>query len=306
MPHRFAGPETLACERGRLVVLGDTQRVLPIEFWSRPQDKLQRVLVDAVLNLEPDGVLHCGDIVAIGGSRRHWTRFDQTFGPWREAGLPLLPVLGNHDRMWHSPKARGHLAKRFPWLAERSYHRLDYGPLAILGLDSNRRLWPGDSHAEQHSWLEDTLNTLDDSPDLKALLGYWHHPAFTNSMIVRPSKRSLNHFAFPLLAHPLFALGLSGHAHAYEHFRHEQAHFVVSGGGGGPLHRLRHPKRRRYTEHYPDQRRLGFMHFCELTLSPIGIQLTAHRISDASTARVDSFHVPWPTQVPAHDNSLEA
>jgi hypothetical protein len=53
-------------------------------------------VVDRVVALEPDFVLHTGDLVALGSGYRYWETF---FEIERElmARIPLFPTLGNHE-----------------------------------------------------------------------------------------------------------------------------------------------------------------------------------------------------------------
>jgi hypothetical protein len=282
-----------------IVVLGDTQRTtLPerLLLGREQNERARRALIERLAREErPALVVHLGDLVCCGASEREWRYFDGLVAPLAALGIPIRPVLGNHD--YWGPRARAlRLARlRFPELAPHTFAALRQGALGLIWLDSNLT---GAAAAEQLRWFEATLDGYERDPELRGVLAFAHHPPFTNA---RRHSRPLPALA-SLLA-PFCAAGktlalLSGHVHGYERFQLRGKTFIVSGGGGGPRVSYRigaaapHPPA--YTA--ADGRPRAF-HYLVL-------QATADRLcfdvkclelgAACSGGRLETFALPWP------------
>jgi acid phosphatase type 7 len=112
--------------------------------------------------LEPDLVLHTGDVVYPTGQERHYDR--RFFAPYRNLikTVPLFPVLGNHDvrkgngaaflENFHPPLSSPGSTKR--------YYSFDWGNTHFVALDSE--LYHGDRGSDpedQRDFLERDLAT---------------------------------------------------------------------------------------------------------------------------------------------------
>ena len=110
--------------------------------------------------LEPDLVLHTGDVVYPAGQERHYNR--RFFAPYRNLikTVPVFPVLGNHDVMrgdgtaflenFHPPLESPRGTKR--------YYSFDWGNTHFVALDSE--LYHGDRGSDperQKDFLEQDL-----------------------------------------------------------------------------------------------------------------------------------------------------
>ncbi len=290
---KYPGPEALVENTRRLAVVGDTQETAWVErLVGLEQNASRRVhLLNELAARKPDGVLHLGDLVTFGSSRGHWARLDALLEPLREANIPLMPVVGNHDRMVLTKLGLDQLARRFAVLGERTCYTFRYGrhgrngDVAFIALDSNLS---GDAAALQLRWFDEVLAAADADPQVKAIIGFWHHPPMSNSRIVRPSRRARMEFV-PRLAGSQKGLAVfTGHAHAYEHFIVAGLHCFVSGGGGGPRHRLEtRPEYQRGHDLFAGGP-LRFMHFLELELGDDAMTVRVVRMSDDTTPRFDT------------------
>jgi 3',5'-cyclic AMP phosphodiesterase CpdA len=287
MTTTYPGPEALVPTARRLALVGDTQETAWVErLVGLEQNASRRVyLLNELARRKPDGVLHLGDLVAFGSSRGHWSRLDALLGPLREANIPLMPVVGNHDRMVVTKLGLAALTRRFAVLAERTWYTFRYAEVAFVALDSNLS---GDPAALQLRWAEEVIAAADDDPQVNAIVGFWHHPPMSNSRIVRPSRRAREAFV-PLLAKSRKGLAVfTGHAHAYEHFVVAGLHCFVSGGGGGPRHRLEvRPEYQRAPDLFAGGP-LRFMHFLELEVAASALTVRVVRMADDSTHRFDT------------------
>lgn len=214
------------------VVVGDTQRT----FWAEPREQNEserRALVAAMASEHPSELLHLGDMVVYGALDSEWRYFDALVSPLTCAGVPIHPVLGNHDYWgedWGEP-ALAHARERFPELSKNTFYLLRRGPLALVFLDSNLS---GRSATVQRDWLELMLRGVDCDRDIRAVIAFTHHPAYTLG-VHRASDPYVRGALLPVLEKsPKFVLMMSGHVHGYERFELAGRTFVVSGGGGGP------------------------------------------------------------------------
>jgi len=184
--------------------------------------------------LGPDLILHTGDVVYPSGEDRHYDwRF---FIPYRNLirGVPIFPVLGNHDVERDDGAAylnNFHLPSNNPQDTKR-YYSFDWGNAHFVALDSELYYDDGGGSPEkQRAWLERDLEET-------------HHP-WTFVFLHRPIYSSSEHGSDEELRkdlEPVFSrygvtMVFSGHDHAYERtVPIRGVTYVVSGGGGRDLY----------------------------------------------------------------------
>ena len=213
------------------VVIGDTQT---------HGDVAKRVS-DVAWMHRPNLVIHAGDLVDTGTSKRDWTH---TFFPSMQpliGRVPIMPVLGNHEQ--DAPHYYRYMSLPEP---ERWYS-FRYGNAEFFMIDGNRSL---EDQSAQFAWLEGAL---------KASTATWrfailHQPPFTSdsddygdtftttSKQGDPNVRNI----VRLLETYGVDLCFSGHVHDYERtfpIRENQVTayedggviYVTAAGGGGSL-----------------------------------------------------------------------
>jgi len=220
---------------GVIVVLGDTQRTSwgEVALLGREQNEVARhALIEKIAAEERLAfVVHLGDMVDAGGVAESWKYFDQLMSPLSARHIPILPVFGNHDRWGSEREVMRHVRARFPQLGSGGYYDMKFGELGLIWLDSTLQ---GRAGAVQSEWLERTLLAFDRDAEVRGVVLFGHHPAYTNGKR-RLGDRSVRERLLPrmLAAKKTLAL-MSGHVHGYERFYVQGRHFVVSGGGGGP------------------------------------------------------------------------
>ncbi len=234
----------------RLAVIGDTQRTSRLEFIWPNHDAAQAQLFGDLAEQDLAGLCHVGDVVTWAGARRHWRRFDRLMEPLTRAGLAGFAVRGNHDYMpWRRPSHR--FDERFPHLANARWFTVHWRGAALVHLDSNFSALGRRRVAAQSGWLQRELYALRHDPSVSVIVGLWHHPPFTNSRTVGPSRRARELFGVPFSREPKAIAVFNGHAHGYEHFIEHGLHWITTGGGGGPLQRIGGGRARRSQP--PDQ-----------------------------------------------------
>lgn len=293
-PPLYAGLDAVRPDNATLVVVGDTQRTSRLELWWRSNDAEQSALLAEVARRTPAAVLNVGDLVTWGTSAAHWRRFDRAHAPIRAAGVPVLPVLGNHDYLPWPPRGLAPYRARFPVLAEARWFLLRHRGVAFVALDSNLARLGRHLRAVQRAWLAETCATLAADPEVRGVVGLWHHPPLTNSRVVRPAPRAARELGDPIRATGKAVAIFTGHCHAYEHFLVNGLHHVVTGGGGGPLQPLwTDPRRRRYPDLFSWPGRHRFLHFCALHIGDSAIETEIIRLVERSAPEVvDRFAIP--------------
>jgi acid phosphatase type 7 len=184
--------------------------------------------------LEPDLVLHTGDVVYPAGQERHYDR--RFFAPYRNLikTVPVFPVLGNHDvrkgngaaflENFHPPLSSPGSTKR--------YYSFDWGNIHFVALNSE--LYHSDRGSdpeEQRDFLERDLATTRKNWRIVFL----HRSPYGSSRHGGDEKVREN--LEPLFVKHEVDLVFSGHDHVYERtVPIRGVTYVVSGGGGRRLY----------------------------------------------------------------------
>jgi len=236
---RFAGTFRTNRPRGepfRFVVFGD----------SGSGSRAQHELAGRMELVQPDFLLHTGDVVYPDGERGDYA--ERFFAPYRRliAHVPFRPCVGNHDVP--DPGETGGWRRVFtvpengPGAPEnRGDYWFDYGEARFVVVDSEN---PGRVLAETTApWIERVL--ADPAPRWRL-----HCPPYASPPKMRRQKRVRKHLV-PVLERAGVDVAFCGHRHYYERFRplrggevvlpEEGIVWVTTGGGGGDLDDLADP-----------------------------------------------------------------
>ncbi|MBK9247256.1 MAG: metallophosphoesterase [Ignavibacteria bacterium] len=233
---------------GTIILLGDTQRTLWVEFWREQNDSIREVIFPQILTHLPLAIVHLGDIVNWGASNSEWEYFDRISKPARDAGVGFVNVLGNHEYYGRNAIAFKKISARFPImrrsLAEkRSWNYTVIDSIAFLVLDSNIEELTTEQIDEQSTWLDSTLKALNTNSLVRNVVLCTHHPAYTNSTVAEEVEEVQEFIRTASRVSRKFTLAASGHAHTYEHFKVTNTlDVIVTGGGGGPRQELQPAK----------------------------------------------------------------
>ena len=196
--------------------------------------KNQLAIAGLLERLEPDLILHTGDVIYPSGEDRHYDpRF---FMPYREIikGVPVFPVLGNHDVEKENGTAylkNFYLPSNDPQNTGR-YYSFDWGNAHFVALDSELYYEDaGGNHEEQKAWLERDLSAT----HRPWTFVFFHRPVYSSSE--HGSDEKVRKDLEPILRRHGVDLVFSGHDHNYE--RTVPIHgviYIVTGGGGRNLY----------------------------------------------------------------------
>lgn len=193
----------------------------------------QYAVADRIVALDPQLVLHTGDVVYPDGQVTGYDPY--FFRPYQALAkrAPVFPVLGNHD--YHDQRAQPYLdAFYLPHnnsLSTERYYSFDWGNAHFTALDFNTG-----PDAQQLEWLKHDLAVTD-----KPWKFVFYHQAIYSS---GPhgyenwvaGKRAL---LAPIFEQNRVDVVFNGHDHDYERTRPiNGVLYIVSGGGGGPLYQV--------------------------------------------------------------------
>ncbi|MCX6137978.1 MAG: metallophosphoesterase [Ignavibacteriales bacterium] len=250
--------------------LSDSQQPLWFETLRLPRDHNEEATHSLFSAIAQDttatAVFHLGDMVSAGSSTDDWDLLEQQIAPLRRKSIPFYPTYGNHEYFWHPAVAMPKYLRHFAAYAS-GWYVVRTGNAAVVMLNSNFYRLTGEEWDTQCRWYRDQLARLDKDSSIAVVVVATHFPPYTNSAIVDPSGDVLRDFVPPYLASQKARLFLSGHAHAFEHFRQGGKDFLVIGGGGGLLHPLLCGEEERTPDLYPAGRLPESFHYLTCTIS---------------------------------------
>jgi len=213
---------------------------------------------------KPAFVVISGDLVLSGSDPQDWKVFDVETTPLRQAGIEVLPVLGNHDVHGSAQPALENYFLRFPQLQHRRWYSARAANLLMFMLDSTSDDGPG---SEQWRWLERGLDALPQDADF--VLVALHHPPLTRSQdkmlggghSPRPLEQELaallEKYQKTMRARIIV---LAGHVHNYERYQQNGVTYLVSGGGGATPYMIQRTAEDAYRDPGPTY------HICNFTV----------------------------------------
>jgi Icc-related predicted phosphoesterase len=255
----------------------DTQAPMFVEtIWLRAHNnrKATRLLFEDVFHRHPASFFLLGDVVNLGYSNRQWKPIDSYLKTLREKEIPVYAILGNHEVMGRPREGVRKFQQRFPEHISTGYV-VRLGAIAVVLVNSNFSSLTQNEKEKQITWYKTTLEDLDTDADVHFIITGCHHSPYTNSRIVKPSKEVEQQFVPQFLHSRKSCLFLSGHCHAYEHYKVEGKDFMVIGGGGG----LRQPLRQG----------IGTLADMALDYKPMFHYITVELLDDS--LRVTSYHM---------------
>ena len=252
---------------------------------NRTDDAAHAAVVRAMAVVPSDFLLNTGDFVEKGASPSQWQTFFDIEAPLLRERC-LFSAVGNHELI---DGAGAEYVRYFGPSEPAAPRPVDAGaaPLALEQLSgtyrwSNARFFLVNGMVDYGSgptraWLDKALNDADDEAGLVWRIVVVHHGPWSSG----PHGANA-HFvdaAIPaLLRKHRIDLVVSGHDHIYERGEADGISYLVSGGGGAPLYRVK--KAGPTSRHYESVR-----HFIDATATATAIQMVATRPDGSAIAR---------------------
>lgn len=197
---------------------------------SRDGDKVYSKLLQGILRRRPNFIIHLGDMIPKPGEKE-WQHF---FDLSKSITIPFFPVVGNHD-VGTTLVGEEIYQRQFILPKGKTYYSFWAGDWLFLVLDSEKG--KGRILSDQLDWLKDILETS--SYGLRWV--FLHRPLFLppdsfkkgRAMDRYPDERDRLHRLF--LNGKVKAV-FSGDDHRYDRRQTDGLLYIITGGGGAPLH----------------------------------------------------------------------
>ncbi|MGE5111048.1 MAG: metallophosphoesterase family protein [Acidobacteriaceae bacterium] len=216
------------------IAYGDIRFMNPSN--TKDSDPVRRkLLVTRIAAEKPSFLLITGDLVANGSDSRQWEVFDQETAPFRNAGVPIYPALGNHDLRGDVSVALENYFQRFHDIQDSRYYSLRAGNVMVFTLDSSLDR-PG---GPEMQWFDKQIQALPDG--VQFVVVQLHHPPLTRSSdsamggghSPREPEEDMAKFIESRAAQSKAKfIVVAGHVHNYERYERSGVMYIVSGGGG--------------------------------------------------------------------------
>ncbi len=196
--------------------------------------------VQNIVKESPDFILHTGDLQYYSMLLDSWSTFFKNFAPALLIS-PFYPSVGNHE--YEIPLENGteeynqYYSRFFPAPSQSGvtdYYSFDYGNGHFISLNTEIDYYPG---TEQYNWLDEDLKKAEQNPDTVFTAVFFHKPPYTLSDHSPDNKA--REYLVPLFQSHGVKLVLNGHNHVYERFEVGAITYIVTGGGGAFLYKLR-------------------------------------------------------------------
>lgn len=200
---------------------------------TRTNHTAHQQVVDQMVPLDSDFVLHVGDLVNSGASMSDWDSFFSITSGFRDKAIQnglsrnFYPAIGNHDYP---------LTNYDDLFGIDHYYSFDFKGFHFISLNTIESYVQG---SDQYNWLVDDLVANDD----KEIIVFFHNPPYSSGL--HGSDSDVQNILVPLFEEAGVSLVFNGHDHLYERTYpiHNNAvnysngiTYVVTGGGGAPLY----------------------------------------------------------------------
>ena len=212
------------------VAYGDTR--------TNPDDHLS--VVNRIIAVNPKLVLNIGDLVEDGPVQYQWDIYFDTIKDLAK-NTPIYSAIGNHEGESPLYYNQLFLPHNNPDSTEK-YYSFDYGNSHFIALNTNIPYHEGSA---QYTWLGSDLQAAS-SADY--IFVFFHHPPYCSSPDHGSDLAVRNAFC-PLFETYGVDIVFTGHTHIYERtIPINGVTYLVTGGGGAPLHSTGHSSWTAYTE----------------------------------------------------------
>jgi UDP-2,3-diacylglucosamine pyrophosphatase LpxH len=288
-PLRAAGQATIA-------FVSDTQAPMWIEdvfLKSNQNERATALLFYEIVKQKPVELMILGDVVALGHKEKKWKAMDMYLKQCREENIRVSALLGNHDVMSKSKKGERKFQLRFPDHVRTGFVKT-IDSVAVVMLNSNFKKLTQKDIQDQQAWLKSALQKLDQDPAIKVVIMSCHHAPYSNSLIVGSSESVQNYFVPLYLQSPKSRLFITGHSHAFEHFKKDGKDFLVIGGGGG-LHQPLKSTNSGFQDLAPGYKPM--FHYLTMTRKANRLSLVSHPLKNDFTGFETDYSFTIPNEL---------
>lgn len=215
--------------------LSDTQEPTIFEWMVLPYNNnalARKMIFEKIIEINPTSVFHLGDIVSNGFIANLWEEVDHFVETLNGADINFYPIPGNHEYLIFPDQGIANFSMRYPYANLTGYsQRIEN--LAVVLFNSNFDELSTEEKNDQLAWYKQILNDFEADTKVDFVIVGCHHSPFTNSKVVLESREVQELYLPTFYNSSKCKLFISGHTHAYEHFKIHEKDFLVIGGGGG-------------------------------------------------------------------------
>ncbi len=190
---------------------------------TRTNDVYRGDVVSRIININPDFVFNTGDLVENGWDRDLWRKWFSTNQVLLE-DRPFFNAIGNHEEnaslyysYWHFP-------------GNEQWYSVNYGNAHFICLNTETNLYE-----EQRTWLKAELIAAKDSA--LWIFVFFHRPPYSSGSD-HGSDLSVRQAWCSLFEQYGVDIVFNGHEHIYERALINGVYYIITGGGGAPLHNI--------------------------------------------------------------------
>ncbi|MGQ9679137.1 MAG: metallophosphoesterase [bacterium] len=173
----------------------------------------------------PQLLFNVGDLTENGTTPEYYTFFNIERNILSRC--VLFPALGNHDI-----RTPDNWFNFFSLPGNQRWFTVRYGNAAFHIVDCYSEFTPG---SVQYNWLLAELQADSANPALRHIFVILHEPPWTTT-VGHGSNLVVRQYLCPLFERFRVTIVFHGHIHAYEHSLVNGVHYIITGGGGAPLH----------------------------------------------------------------------
>jgi 3',5'-cyclic AMP phosphodiesterase CpdA len=273
---QYPGFSDIDQSKNFFILVGDTQLTSKWEFWRERNKKERGLIINEIYKQDPAFIINLGDLTARGSSEKHWQEFDDLRKQFKDKKIPYFPVLGNHELYGNNETALQYYFSRFPHLNHQRWYSFNWKNIGFIMLETNFADLTNEQLNEQNKFYLNELEKFEKDKNIRYIIVCCHKPPFTNNRTMPPSKEAETYFAEPFVKAKKTVLFFSGHSHSYERFEKNGKFFIISGGGGGPRHKL---TKHDYKDLF-DGPELRFFNFCRIELKKNSLQFEVYKLEE--------------------------
>lgn len=204
-----------------LITKSNTAQNIVIYGDSRTNHAVHRKVVNAIMKESPIMVFHTGDLVFNGKMKSQWDNFNSIISPILKTAK-FYPCYGNHELKSKLMSDYYKMPNKGKW------YSVDTLGIHFIVLDNYAKYG---KKSKQYKWLENDL----EKNHSKFTIVVMHKPPYTTTKHAAGAKKPRKKLV-PLFEKYKVDIVFSGHVHAYEKSFANGVYYVITGGGGAPLH----------------------------------------------------------------------
>ncbi len=190
---------------------------------TRTDSVAHQSVVDRIVAIEPNFVLHTGDLVYNGYSLDDWNTFFNIEKNLMNS-IPFMPSIGNHE----VPSTI--YLELFYLPGNEKWYSFNYSNAHFICLDTE-----SDLTGTQLIWLEDDLLSANAKPEIDWIFVYFQKPPYSKG--AWGSDTVIRNAWCNLFETYNVDMVFSGHNHFYQRTNIiNDVIYIVTGGGGAPLY----------------------------------------------------------------------